>query len=284
MEPRINIENELKELCPVLAQNRPLNPFRVPDGYFEQFPGQMLSCVKNEEVPGVLLSARQNPYVIPAGYFESLAAIILNRVKAEEAASAREELELLSPLLGKLSKQTPFSLPEGYFDELPSNIADGAKAIELVNEELENLSPVMNNLKSINVYEVPAGYFDALPESMLQKAKEQQPAKVVSMNFGRKWMRYAAAAVVTGLIIIGGWMYSGVGSGKSADPNEIVKKLTDSELQDYVENQTSGIDNASIGEFEIDANDVKDMLADVSDEELRQYVEQTGEINNSLTN
>lgn len=283
MEPRKNIEKELMELSPVLAQNWLPTPYQVPPGYFEQFAESMLKRVLNDESSSVLPVGKENPYSIPTGYFDGLADAILNRIKASEADSAKDELEFLSPVLGKLKKENPYTLPEGYFEELASNVTDGAKAIELVNEELENLSPLMNSLKNKNVFEVPQGYFETLPDTILSKAKEQKPAKVVSMNFGRKLMRYASAAVVAGFLFMGGWMYLGKG-GSIPDPAKGVKELSDSELQEYVENQSTGIDNNESEVFEIDANDVKDMLADVSDEELQQYVEQSAEGNNTITN
>ena len=93
------------------------------------------------------------------------------------------------------------------------------------------------------------------------------------------------AAVVAGLIVVGGWFYLNPGVD-STDPVIVIKKVSDKELQEYVENQNTVLEeNTSEGTFEIDAADVKEMLADVSDEELQNYVEQTnGENNNAITN
>ncbi len=273
------------ELSPVLAQSNPVTPYEVPQGYFENLPEAILILVQIEEASPVLPASKQNPYSIPTGYFENLADAILNRVKAEKVSSAKEEIEALSPVLGKLNKSNPYTLPTGYFEELATNITDGAKAIELVNEELENLSPLMMSLKNKNVYEAPETYFDTLAATILTRAKEQQPATVVSMNFGKKIMRYAVAVVVAGLIVVGGWFYLNPGVD-STDPGIVIKKVSDKELQEYVENQNTVLEeNTSEGTFEIDAADVKEMLADVSDEELQNYVEQTsGENNNAITN
>jgi hypothetical protein len=256
----------------------------VPQGYFENLPEAILILVQTEEASPVLPASSQNPYSVPTGYFENLAEAILNRVKEEKVSSAKEEIEALSPVLGKLNKSNPYTLPTGYFEELATNITDGAKAIELVNEELENLSPLMMSLKNKNVYEAPETYFDTLATTILTRSKQQQPAKVVSMNFGKKIMRYAVAAVIAGLIL-GGWFYQNPGVDPT-DPVSVIKKVSDKELQEYVENQNTVLEeNTSEGIAEIDAADVKEMLADVSDEELQNYVEQTsGENNNAITN
>jgi hypothetical protein len=276
MENRITILNELNEISPVVAQVGFQNPYEVPAGYFEGLPEHILALVKGDESSPVLPAKDLNPYSVPQGYFENFATSLLQRIKAHEAVSAKDELEALSPLLSGLSKKTPFSTPEGYFDELTDNAIAGAKAIDFVNEELENLSPLMSSLKGVNVYEVPAGYFEQLPQQVLQKVKAQ-PGRVVPMNFTRKVVRYAAAAVVAGLIITAAWLYMGRGEGGPiVDPVAGIEAVSDEALQDFVENQavspaeTSVIASANV---EMDAEDLQEMLADVSDEELQSYIE-----------
>src|SRR6185369_3720963 len=105
MESRITILNELREISPVVAEINPANPYQVPAGYFEGLAEKILLRLKN-------------PYSVPQGYFETLPDIILKKAKAQHSSSAKEELEVLSPLLSQISKKTPFSTPAGYFDEL----------------------------------------------------------------------------------------------------------------------------------------------------------------------
>lgn len=279
------ILNELKELAPGLVSMPQENPYQVPAGYFDNLPERMLVLVKNEGSP-VLQNNKENPYQVPAGYFENLSDTILNKVRAIESGSPKEELEVLSPLLSGLSKKAPFSIPQGYFEELPSNITDGAKAIDLVNEELENLSPLMNSLKGVNVYEVPSSYFEELPDLLLQKAKQQQPAKLVSMKFTRRVMQYAVAAVMTGLIIMGGLRVINGPTVTPSDPS--IASIPDTEIIQYLESNGDNVEpvlTTTTPEESIDlsADDMKEMLADISDEELQQFVEQAGG-NNSITN
>lgn len=296
MNNRETILNELNEVSRVLAEINPLATYQVPEGYFEELPEKILGLVQGKEEGSIVLTeAKQNPYNVPQGYFEQLAEIILKKVKAAEAGSPKEEIETLSPFLSKLNKKIPYTAPAGYFEELAGNVTDGAKAIELVNEELENLSPLMNSLKGQNVYAVPPGYFDDLADVVLATAKQQQPAKVVSMKWGPKVLRYAAAAVVTGLIVTAGWLYTNNTPIIKASEDTVaketqnaVKKITDEELVKFIETEDNLVDEpaatATTNE-EIDATDVKEMFADVSDEELQQYVEDTTpENNNSITN
>lgn len=278
MENRNTILDELKAISPVVAGAGFRNVYEVPAGYFEALPGRMLGLLKGAEggISPVLPAKKDNPYQVPQGYFDNFAASVLQRIKADEAKSAKEELETLSPLLSGLGKKMPFSTPDNFFEELSDNAVAGAKAIDFVNVELENLSPLMSSLKDIQVYEAPAGYFDQLPRQILQKVKSQ-PAKVVSMNFTRKVVRYAAAAVVAGLVVAATWLY--IGNGKEESGLVGIEQISDEGLESYIENQSSVIpaETAVLAvntNAEIDEEDMKDMLADVSDEELQKYVDQ----------
>ena len=279
MENRNNILNELREISPVVAGIGHQVPYSVPAGYFEGLADQLLQLVKADEANAPVLPKAINPYQVPQGYFEGLADNILQRVKATATDNASDELEIISPFLSQIDKKMPFSTPAGYFDELGENAIAGAQAIDFVNGTLENLSPLMSGLRRMYVYEVPAGYFEQLPGEVLKAVKAHQPARVVSMSFTRRVIRYAAAAVVAGLIITAGWLY--VGNRSIKDPNGFPPKdlanISDELLEKYLENQTPTAAETAIAAIdnndEIDANDMKDMLADVSDEDLQQYIE-----------
>ena len=276
--------------------------YEVPQGYFDTLADKLLQRVKEEEpaLSPALQQAKQVTYEVPQGYFDSLPATILNRIKAEQTDGVNEELEILSPLLSQIGKRTPFSMPAGYFEELSENAVAGAQAIDFVNGTLENLSPLMSSLKNKQVYEVPAGYFEQLPGQVLQAAKAQQPAKVVSISFTRRVIQYAAAAVVAGIIAVAGWMYMSKGTDKITPdkvemasvivPKPELNKLSDEVLEKYLESQTAApaetaaaaTDNTA--NAEIDATDMKDMLADVSDEDLQQYLDKYSSNKDIITN
>jgi hypothetical protein len=282
MENRNTIQNELREISPVVAQIGTKTPYEVPAGYFEGLAAQVLARVKEEGSP-VLPQQKINPYDVPQGYFDNFAANMLKRVKALEADTAKEELEALSPLLSGLSKKSPYSTPDGYFDSLTEHAVAGAKAIEFVNEELENLSPVMSSLKGKNVYEVPAGYFEQLPATMLAKAKQQR-GKVVSVSFPRRVLRYAAAAAVAGLIIAAAWLFLGQNNNSPDLTLAGIEEVSDEALVDFLDNQTvSPIETTVLASADMDADDLQEMLAYVSDDELIKYASQYA-LNDIITN
>ncbi len=244
METRITILNELKDISPIVAQ-----------------------------------AGFDLPYQVPQGYFENLAEMILQRIKTE-SLSAQEEVETLSPLLGSLSRKLPYEVPADYFSELSGNVVGGVKAIDFVQGELEHISPLMQGLRQKNVYEVPQGYFEDLPENILSKVR-RQPAKVVSMNAGRRFMRYAAAAVIAGALAVGGWFYFNNKNTGVVDTQQLAgvekisddAKVTDKEMADFLANDPlpAVVSTVAVSE-DINEADIKEMLTDVSDDELQQFL------------
>src|SRR5688572_3568325 len=144
----------------------------------------------------------RNVYAVPGGYFEKLPYQVLDRIKALETSNAKEELELLSPLLTQVNRKMPFSIPKGYFETLDEKIMQGIREhadYQSPGEELAALSPLLNTISKKLPYDVPQGYFESL-----RNGKSGKPARsslVVSIT-SRKWFRYAAAAVVGGILVV----------------------------------------------------------------------------------
>src|SRR5690606_25902048 len=87
---------------------------------------------------------------------------------------------------------------EGYFDSLPGIVMSRikAEAAESAEEEMQVISPLLAGLPKKPVYSVPEGYFENLEIPILPRQ-----APVRRLHF---W-RYAAAAVVAGLIALAVW-------------------------------------------------------------------------------
>lgn len=288
MENKNTILAETRSVSPVVAGIGNHNVYAVPADYFDTLAVQVLLRIAVEEKAGtdpVLNVPKNEVYQAPAHYFDTLASDILHRIQAQETGNAQEELELLSPLLVKAGKANPFTSPEGYFKDFSDNIMAGVKAVDFVNEELENLSPAMAALKNKPVYQVPEGYFDAFASTVLQQVRHQ-PAKIVSIGSSKKMMRYAAAAVVAAVVLVGGYFYAG---SHSAVPDiaAATAKMPDQEMEDFLYNntvalaevgtETDSLPAATATDAGANADDTKDLLADIPDDELQKYVDQHSE-------
>ena len=222
---------------------------------------------------------QQPVFQVPGGYFDNLADEVLKKVKASEAASAKEELAILSPFLSAISKSTPYSVPVGYFERFENKLDQiiFAGKDQTVKEELESLSPLLSGLKNRPTYTVPEGYFQHLHQPK-EHAVPATKTKVVSLT-GRKWFRYAAAAIVVGFVAVIGLML--LNKKETIEPTDKssawvqtnMKKVSTDEINEFVElaNATSS------GIVKTDTKDeINKLLKDVSDKEIQDFLNDTG--------
>src|ERR1700761_1039791 len=146
------------------------NPFTVPDGYFDNLAGRIVSLKNLYEVKSSDAGAG---FAVPENYFEELAGNIQRRITIEETLNKSE---------------AEFTVPEGYFENLAAQI-QGRIAIEEALGEVEE------------PFEVPAGYFDKLNANILAKtvdAGKIAPSKnrgaVIKKLFASTAFKYATAA------------------------------------------------------------------------------------------
>jgi hypothetical protein len=225
-------------------------------------------------------AASQNIYQVPAGYFDGLAEQVLRRIKALEAVNAAEELNHLSPLLNSISKKMPYSVPSNFFDGLAESITGSViNEHQTPAEELETLSPLLSGLKKEMPYSVPMGYFETINTTTVI----QPPAKVISIT-KQSWFRYAAAAVVTGFIIMAGFLV--FNKQGNIDPKEksfawvekSLNKVSTDDIDKFVEladEEAPVIASADASNEIKDKNEIKELIKDVSDKDLQDFLDET---------
>ncbi len=217
---------------------------------------------------------------VPEGYFEGFASRMMDKIRAGEPAREAGEL---SPLLSRIGKNMPYQVPEGYFEtSIPSTVLMG--------------------LKDKIVYEVPEGYFETLTEIIVARVQpsevKQAPGKLISMSSRRKttWVKYAAAAVVTGFILTFGWSrlqtHTGTPPVGPVNVAQDLAKVSDQDLENYVDDHAGQIQQVqqeedyanSTASLDISDNDAKSLLGDIPDGELAQYMEEHGNLQDYPTN
>ncbi|MDB5203262.1 MAG: hypothetical protein JWQ27_2671 [Ferruginibacter sp.] len=134
--------------------------------------------------PHLAAIPRVNVYRVPEGYFSQLPVELQRRVQEESSF--------------ELPAGNHFSVPEGYFDQLAGNIMNRIKAETSQLSEIATLSPTLAAIGNQHPFTVPAGYFDGLAKEIRQQLPVT--AKVVQMKPRSNVFRYAAAAVVSGVI------------------------------------------------------------------------------------
>lgn len=215
-------------------------------------------------------------YTVPEGYFASFPAVMAEKIRVEE-------------MLAQASAPV-YEVPDGYFASLPAEILSRIQTNHTVREELDEVAPLLNTIDKGTPYQVPATYFAQADFARL--ARYQQPqARVVSLRLARKWMQYAAAALVTGVLVTGAFLYTDNPANiedtayKTVDLSSELTKVSETELANYLDNpEHAAVTNTitTLTNEEI-LTDVKNNLQQVSDDELKQYLTDNAESYEVLT-
>lgn len=176
----------------------------------------------------------------------------------------------------------PYSVPLGYFEGLAEQVLTRIRQEE-AKEELGTLSPLLQQLSKKQPYSTPVGYFD-FPVNL--PASEQAPVRSL---FSRTWIRYAVAAsvIAAGIFLWMGRAEQPTGNAKNViiEVKQDIQQLNEKEeslLQEFVSAGMTGQETAHIDIQERAAD--KTLLADVSEQELNEFLEQSEFITSTETN
>lgn len=201
MDNKNTILTELTNSSPLLAALPKINVYTAPANYFNDFTTAIITLVST---PGFMDDvARYNPSMqVPEAYFDELAANILNKVNTRQQVpiAITNDIELSNQLLS-LRRVIMYKTPLNYFDEFSSILLKKINAFEdNATIETNSISPVVGCLNKQNILEAPPGYFNQLPNLLLNNSKPI--AKVITLQKRNLFIRYAAAAMLIGIISI----------------------------------------------------------------------------------
>jgi hypothetical protein len=213
------------------------------------------------EIAPTLLTLNKNVYTIPEGYFNNFTVELNAIIKAEEFLSALDKPFQV------------FQVPDDYFQTLPESIISKIRLPQTeCFEELKEIAPSLNLISKKNIYTVPEAYFNNLKlEAPFEKAST---GKIVFLRKTRRLISYAAAALIAGVLVTGAFFYPG--NNSSFDVSKEVNKLSDDELNNYLEtsHSISFFDDTMIMNQE--TPNIQEHLQLISDWELQQYLEENG--------
>ncbi len=207
-----------------------------------------------------------NVYRVPANYFENFAYDVLKRIQTGE-----------EPVY-HFTKSNPYSVSAQYFDNLSENIINKINNQQQIIEELEAVAPILNTISKGPLYSVPTGYFDRL-----KVENNVKPAvKVVSLSVWRKFSKYAVAAVITGFVALGIFLFQNNPTDKiqTADKFVIQKAnaLSEEELSQFLQTTMPG-DQVSSKSIKSQTSDkeLSNSVKQMSDKEIQQYLSELGD-------
>ena len=188
MTDRKDILNELNTISPVVAGIPFVNVFVVPQGYFNRLAESIF--INTTEAENIVYPVFEK---VPQGYFENLSGNIMDKIKALETC-AKDEIHTLSPVLANIGNANIFTVPNSYFEHLAAELTQKCSVVT----ETEMISATVVSIGNKNQFTVPEGYFNKVTNNIISALPAA--TKVVKMQGHFRILRYAAAAVIVGLL------------------------------------------------------------------------------------
>ncbi|HEY0668239.1 MAG TPA: hypothetical protein VGD22_08705 [Sphingobacteriaceae bacterium] len=192
-----------------------------------------------KDAPHIASAGRENPFVVPEGYFDTMREHVSARVAVED-----------------MGKDLGLKVPKGYFNELPGLI-EAKIAVEELKEEL-----------SSEGFKVPQGYFESLSDKIIERTQSEPKRQLFSIV--PKWISYAAAACITGIIGISIWLNVNENS-----INNRLAKVPAGAIESYLNLYTDQTD-VQVIEENMDTEKVfSGITNNISEQELEEFIEET---------
>ncbi len=299
-----DIANELREIIPE-AQWTTLKPAlaAIPAGYFEQLPDQILQKVRAADVqeelemlsPLLASVPKSLPLSIPPDYFGQLSQQILLTITgpAEQAKPAMEETP---SILANMPKAFPMSAPAGYFDQLSAAVMaritdtdSTALPTTEAGEELVALSPFLAQIPRTMPFSVPTDYFDQLSATvMADMPAVSAPAvkPVIRRMDARRYFKWAVAASLITLVSVSTLLFTRENYHAASAMEKNLANVSDQEIMEYLQAHTDAFDReelASYGPLVEESNGIPDEVDELPAEAIQHYLDNTGLLNESLT-
>lgn len=122
------------------------------------------------------------------------------------------ELREISSFMAGIEKINPYNVPEGYFAQLPhlilSNMQQREDRVNEISSELTVVAPLLNTISKQRVQAVPPDYFNQVNFAAPVLQQQRKPAKVINLPSAGRWMPMTVAAVITGIVITGAFMFT----------------------------------------------------------------------------
>lgn len=193
----------------------------------------------------------------------------------ERMAKGRDiqnELNDISQTVANLNGKSPFAIPTNYFDRFPQIIMQKIENEELAKTE-PLLSPMLASLKEQSPFETPPHYFSQFTVEL-----PETKANVFQIGF-KKWMGYAAAAclggMIFGLIYLSKQNQQPVSMASTSVSKEVIESyLNEIDLLDQVETEMEIVLNDENLQVDLSLASISEMLKDIPDKDISRFLAQ----------
>jgi hypothetical protein len=189
------------------------------------------------------------------------------------------ELSTISQTVADVPFLPVFTVPENFFAEFPEKMMERIR--EDAGYETQLLSPLLGGMEKKNPYSVPEGYFANFGENLKKSTVPDVlagPAPVIRMFSWKKALKLSAAAMVAGIIGISAYLFFQQNSPSVSTAQVNIKaelpKVSEAEMNDFLLSAPDMPQTETLQMAGLDNLDFEDMLKDVQDSELQEFVKE----------
>ncbi len=158
-------------------------------------------------------------------------------MKREKAI--QEELKELAPFLASLEKKNHFIIPEGYFEENEEKLLE----IVLIDEKIKKVQKLAGNRVSAIA---PAGYFEALPSRIVNRIKQGDEIRILSIERTFNWKQWIQIAAAVIAVVIMGFPIIKNNFTTRENVEIALQKVSDDELNNYLSENTVALNEEEL--------------------------------------
>ncbi len=169
------------------------------------------------------------------------------------------------------NKNNPYQIPENYFNSFADKVLALAKNnhnnTKNITEELSQIAPTLNIISKKQVYTIPANYFND-SNNVVSKIKNKPSTKIINI---RKWVVYAAAAILTGFTVVG--VINFLQPTNNVNIKSAIANVSDDELNDFL-NDNKSATYAAVNENE----EIADLFQGTATDDIVFYLDEVSKI------
>ena len=187
------------------------------------------------------------------------------------------EMQSIAPSIAAIGTGMPYMVDAQYFENLPEIL-------------LEQVQFNHNTGLSDTPYQVPPSYFDGLSTQLLNRIAaettveapiQKTTAKIVRFNQVKRWMSYAAAAILAGILITNAFLftdkptYSEYEKYRTLDIPSTLDLVSDADLTNYIQSNShvNSIEEMVVSESQALPN-LSENMELLSNENLDTYLQE----------
>jgi hypothetical protein len=258
-----------------------MNPFSVPEDYFEAFEETVLNRLAEQKLKDHI---SDTGFAVPKGYFEAFEETMKTRVFEQKLKSEITD--------------SGFSVPEEYFANIQTSIqttitesrlrqsvsTDGHNVPEGYFENLSERNLAMVGMEQFassqeNSFAVPTNYFENLSSKILDRIADENKksdGNIVKIPAKKSWSQYAAAAAILLMVSIGSYwaLHSSSQPQTDADIRLALHDISNEDLTGYLTQMSDGVELIELASFLQDGNTDKpfDINERVEVQEIEEYL------------